>query len=122
MSVVACSAPGIYGRTERTCFACGQTGLHISEWLGVGYGYDHHCVSCRVTDQDGHLEQPTPETTAHWNQVAERCVLPTYLFDAYVHADTFFSTPACNSILAEQRGVRRLRAARAAIDEHLASA
>lgn len=92
-AVVLCGPPGVYTVAERECFSCKVVGPHATKWLGTMYGYDHHCLTCRTTDADGHLKAEGESGTAYWDSVVEHA-LPTDMFERYLHAEDLAYDPA----------------------------
>lgn len=119
---LVCGPPGVFGRTERTCWECKTTGPHISQWLGYGYGHDHHCLTCRITDQDGYIETPTAETIAKWDEIAEHFVLPDDLYQRYEETDLAFYGPQNQTVADERRWLEAMTAVKVEVFAHHARA
>jgi hypothetical protein len=92
-AAILCGPPGVYTVAERECFSCKATGPHATKWLGTMYGYDHHCLTCRTTDADGHLKTEDERGVAYWDSVVAHA-LPTEMFERYLHAEDLAYDPA----------------------------
>lgn len=116
--VILCGPPGVFGFAERHCHSCGVTGKHVTQWLGYGYGHDHHCLACRVTDNGGSPQQPTPERVALWDATAATFVLPTELFERYRATELDGFSPAIQTADDEQAWAESMDAVRAEVLAH----
>ena len=91
--VILCGPPGVYTVAERQCFTCKVVGPHVTKFLGAMYGYDYHCLACRVTDADGHLTVADERDIAYWDSIVEHA-LPAEVFDRYLNAEWNAYDPA----------------------------
>lgn len=119
MRWITCHRPGIFALAIAVCSGCNTESDHIKEWRGPGYGHDWHCLTCRVTDQDGFPAPPSEHTTAYFDAARAQWLLTDDLFDAYVDLDCGYTFSAPLSPAEQDAWARDLAALNARIAEHI---
>lgn len=125
-TVILCGPPSVVKVVERECEPCGATTTQVEKFLGVWYGHDFHCLTCRRTDQEGFGDEPaTGLDLATWDRYANDPV-PTELFDAAVDAEieATFQRPTGDAAVDKAREAELDRAwseTRAAVHAHWAA-
>lgn len=86
-AAIACGPRTVITVKNARCRACGRTGEHATQWMGVYFGEDQVCLSCGAAVLEGEPTILSASQTAWWEEMFERDLIPVEFYDRYVAAD-----------------------------------